>query len=89
MAFARVFKMLDERSDLMGRMLDTLGVRQRRCDDLQAARDLRSAAQNCLHCRSSPECRAWLDEQEVIGQTSEPTFCPNHERFKTWKSSDE
>jgi len=87
MAFARVFRMLDEQSDLMGRMLDTLGIRQPQCSDLQSARDLREAAQNCVHCRASPECRAWLDEQDVIGQTSDPTFCPNYERFQTWEKT--
>lgn len=87
MAFARVFRMLDEQSDLMGRMLDTLGIRQPQCGDLQSAKGLREAAQTCVHCKVGPECRAWLDEQEVIGQTSDPTFCPNHERFKTWERS--
>ena len=92
MPFAGIYKMLDERSDLMGRMLDTLGIQQKKCTDVSAARELRSAAQNCMHCRTTKKCRRWLDEQEIVGQGAEPTFCPNYGRFMEWqetKSSEE
>lgn len=84
MLFSRVYKVLDERADLMGRMLDVLGVRQAFTMDGKAASELRSACQNCVNCRNTKTCRSWLDEQEVIGQTSDPTFCPNYDRFLAW-----
>ena len=72
----------------MGRMQDALGLRQKQSRNVEDAKDLREAAQNCMHCQTTGICQSWLDEQEIIGQTSEPTFCPNYERFLEWQKSD-
>ncbi len=88
MSFRKMVAILDERADMMTRMLETLGLRDRACPDAAAARELRSAAQNCMMCQTTGACQKWLNEQDVVGHTSDPTFCPNYERFMEWQKAE-
>ncbi|MEM1045567.1 MAG: DUF6455 family protein [Pseudomonadota bacterium] len=88
MPFQNMVEILDERADMMARMLETLGLRNRPCSDAAAASDLRTAARNCMMCRSTGECQTWIAEQDIVGRTSDPTFCPNYARFMEWQKSE-
>jgi len=71
----------DERAHLMERMQETLGILQERQENPPSPEDLGAAAIACTGCQAVEKCQSWLDEQEIIGRTSEPTFCPNYDRF--------
>ncbi|MEM8811329.1 MAG: DUF6455 family protein [Pseudomonadota bacterium] len=81
MAFEAFYKMIDERSDLMSRMMVAMDVQAGSCSSEAEARSLRDASRNCMLCKSTGQCQTWLNEEEVAGRLSEPTFCPNYERF--------
>jgi hypothetical protein len=70
-------KRMDRRASLMRDMFDRLGI------DLPAAARrggdtvLRRALRNCLTCRATVECGAWLRSGGTCGDRR--LFCPNAE----------
>ena len=88
MPFASISRILDERANLMRRMLETLGIRQKARAEMGGAEDLQIVEQTCTLCQSTGICQSWLDEQEIIGRTSDPAFCPNYSRFLEWRETE-
>ena len=79
------FKHFTGRADLMSRMLEAMSIGAPVLEGPAASSNLRRTVDNCQKCRDTGKCQAWLEEQEVLGRTSEPTFCPNYSRFKEWE----
>ena len=73
---------LNERAELMGRMMRTLGAMQGG-HGLMGASEIRLAAQRCMGCDRAEDCRNWLDEHET-GAREAPDLCPNRELLKAW-----
>jgi len=76
---------LNERAELMGRMLDTIGAMK----DVPAATHsdaaIRSAAYRCINCSETDTCRKWLDEH-ADGADRALSDCPNAELFNSWRT---
>jgi Family of unknown function (DUF6455) len=76
--FGRITQRMDRQTHLMGAMMERLGV------DIEAAGmqagggSLANAARACVVCRSSDECKRWL---EADGDAGEPNFCPSRRFF--------
>jgi len=71
---------VERQAQLMGEMMERLGV-----DPLAAARHQHGASftqarTNCLLCRSTTECRRWLDG--VPGAEHPSLYCPNMPFFE-------
>ncbi|MCV0428232.1 MAG: DUF6455 family protein [Roseibium sp.] len=74
---------LNERAELMGRMLDTIGAMKNVPVSMQADMDLRSAAFRCINCRETDTCMRWLEEHPDGAERALPE-CPNAELFNSW-----
>ncbi|MCK7611695.1 DUF6455 family protein [Roseibium sediminicola] len=74
---------LNERADLMGRMLDTIGAMKQMPVGVQSGAALRSAAHRCINCSETEACRAWLD-QHPDGADRPLQECPNAQLFNSW-----
>ena len=74
---------LNERANLMGRMLETIGAMDRMPAGQCLGQDLRSAASRCRKCQSTESCKTWLDENKM-GATAPMPECPNSELFRSW-----
>lgn len=74
---------LNERAELMGRMLETIGAMENVPAGTQADIDLRAAAVRCINCRESGTCMKWLEEHPNGAQRALPE-CPNAELFNSW-----
>lgn len=79
---------LNERADLMGRMLDTIGAMQKIPAGVQSDLALRSAAVRCINCRNTNACKKWLSEHPA-GASRPMDSCPNAALFKSWLGSEE
>lgn len=66
---------LDDRLEMMGRMLATTGADLTRLPSGTLDAQFRSAAYRCLGCRKEAQCERWLDEGHA--QAAAPAFCPN------------
>lgn len=76
-------KRMERQAQLMGEMMERVAV-----DVGAAARDgigiaFGAASRRCMMCRSSEECRQWLDKG---GGDAAPAFCPNAAFFNSTRS---
>jgi len=74
---------LNERAELMGRMLDTLGAMKHVPSGPQSGAALRSAAHRCLNCSHTDACRDWLENHPDGAERALPV-CPNAQLFNSW-----
>jgi hypothetical protein len=82
-----ILKRIDERTAMMGRMMEAVGVSSFADTGLALESRLRTAFFRCQACRSADECRDWL---ALHGQaTQAPSFCPNAELFLSATGHDE
>ena len=77
-------KRMERQAQLMGEVMDRVAV-----DVNVAAREsigiaFGTASRRCMLCRSSEECRQWLDEG---GGDAAPAFCPNAAFFNNARAS--
>ena len=75
---------LNERADLMGRMLDTIGAMKHVPSAAHSDATIRAAAHRCMNCSETDTCRAWLD-QHADGADEALKACPNAELFNSWR----
>lgn len=80
-----MMKRFDERADLMGRMMRTVGAADGMPADVTLGNTLRSAAQRCLGCEKPEVCSHWLDEHRD-GAARAPDYCPNADLFAEWSA---
>jgi len=74
---------LNERAELMGKMLDTIGAMNNMPAGIQSDAALRSAAVRCINCQNTEACREWLaDHPEGAAQPMKS--CPNADLFSSW-----
>lgn len=80
MSVLDIFTRMSRPADLMGEMMDKLGV----ADELHTMPDhagvLRRAASRCMTCEKPDACQHWL-ENEAKPQSA-PDFCRNHDLFE-------
>lgn len=62
---------------LLDDMMDCVGVRPVDAVRWSAGFEFREARANCIRCRSSAECRTWLDHSDPF--STPPAFCRNAE----------
>ena len=74
---------LNERAELMGRMLDTIGAMKNVPVGYQADTDLRSAALRCINCGETEACQKWLEAHPDGAERALPE-CPNADLFNSW-----
>jgi hypothetical protein len=74
-----IFRRIDERAEMMGRMMQVVGVNDFADTGLALESQLRTAFFRCQACRASGECQDWLTEHEVAAEA--PSFCPNADFF--------
>ncbi|WP_299472329.1 DUF6455 family protein [uncultured Roseibium sp.] len=74
---------LNERAELMGRMLDTIGAMKNMPAGIHSDAAIRSAAIRCINCGNTEACKRWLQEHPD-GAASPMKGCPNEELFKSW-----
>jgi len=74
---------MNERAQLMGRMLQTIGADTHVPSYLSTGIELRSASQKCLQCSCADDCKHWLDTHED-GADRPMTSCPNADLFQSW-----
>lgn len=74
---------LNERAELMGRMLDTIGAMKNIPVGVQSDAAIRSAAIRCINCRNTVSCKQWLSEHPE-GASHPMKDCPNAVLFASW-----
>ncbi|WP_417688975.1 DUF6455 family protein [Roseibium sp.] len=74
---------MNERADLMGRMIQTIGAMDKMPAGLSLESDLRLAASRCLTCSHTKACARWL-EDNCEGADAPMSNCPNAEVFSNW-----
>ncbi len=74
---------LNERAELMGQMLDTIGAMKEVPAVVQTDADLRSAVIRCINCRETEACKVWLKDH-ADGAHHAPKHCPNSTLFNSW-----
>jgi hypothetical protein len=74
---------LNERADLMGRMLETIGAMKDSPSGTHAGSRLRSAAYRCMNCTETEACRKWLQDPNDRSAQVLPE-CPNAGLFNSW-----
>lgn len=74
---------LNERAELMGRMLETIDAMKHVPVGVQADLAIRSAAYRCIHCTETETCRRWLDSHPDGADRALPE-CPNAPLFNSW-----
>lgn len=74
---------LNERADLMGKMLETIGAMKTDRSGMHAGISMRTATLRCLSCRETEACREWLAKRES-GSGETPDHCPNAALFRSW-----
>jgi len=77
---------LNERAELMGRMLDTIGAMNHVPTGAHTDAALRSAAYRCINCSETEACRAWLESHPDGADEALPN-CPNAPLFNSWIDS--
>lgn len=79
---------MNERANLMGRMLNTIGAMDSMPEGMSAAGDLRLATSRCMNCEHADICVVWLkDHQDGADQPLD--LCPNASLFGGWISKKE
>ncbi|WP_103222323.1 DUF6455 family protein [Roseibium marinum] len=76
-------KRLNERAELMGRMLETIGAMKHVPVGMQADQALRSAAYRCIYCTETETCKKWLNDHPEGADKALPN-CPNASLFNSW-----
>ncbi|ASP32023.1 MULTISPECIES: DUF6455 family protein [Stappiaceae] len=76
---------LNERAELMGRMLDTIGAMKHLPTAAHSDAEIRAAAFRCINCSETETCRKWLDVNSE-GADQALDACPNAELFNSWRS---
>lgn len=76
---------LNERAELMGRMLDTIGAMKHLPTAAHSDAEVRAAAFRCINCSETENCRKWLDAHSE-GADEALDACPNSELFNSWRS---
>ncbi|GGB58950.1 hypothetical protein GCM10011316_33750 [Roseibium aquae] len=74
---------MNERAELMGRMLKTIGATDHIPSYLSTGMELRAASQRCLQCSCSDECKDWLSTHDEGADKPMPS-CPNADLFQSW-----
>ncbi|MBG6175393.1 hypothetical protein IWQ55_003225 [Labrenzia sp. EL_208] len=74
---------LNERAELMGRMLDAIGAMKNMPTGIHSNAAIRSAAVRCINCRNTEACKQWLSDHPD-GATHPMKNCPNAELFNSW-----
>ena len=74
---------LNERANLMGRMLNTIGAMKELPEGGIADVDLETAARRCMSCRETEKCARWL-ESHPNGSDGPLKECPNAALFRCW-----
>jgi len=77
------FTRVKRRTDLLDRMMATLGVRGKFASLPNGPEVLRRAATRCMTCGRADACAAWLDEDR--NRIEAPGFCRNHDLFERLK----
>jgi len=77
---------MNERAELMGRMMQTIGAAEKMPQSFIAETELRQAASRCLQCEKTGECASWLHSHQD-GAPEAPAICPNAELFSAWKEN--
>ncbi len=77
---------LNERAELMGRMLDTIGAMKKIPASAQTEAAFRSAAFRCISCKETEVCKKWLDSHPEGAGKALPE-CPNASLFNSWLES--
>ncbi|MEP1931175.1 MAG: DUF6455 family protein [Roseibium sp.] len=77
---------LNERANLMGRMLQSIGALKGLPDGEIADIDLETAARRCMCCRETEACARWL-ESHPDGSGGPMKDCPNSALFSSWMQS--
>lgn len=78
--FEKTIAHLDDRGELMGRMLDARHLDFTRTSPFTLARVLREAVPACQQCRHADDCKQWLDTA-TEDDGAYRRFCPNSNRF--------
>lgn len=74
---------LNERADLMGRMLEAIGAMKGLPEGEKADVELEATARLCMSCEETGNCRKWLEENPN-GADAPLKECPNAARFNKW-----
>ncbi len=74
---------LNERADLMGRMLETIGAMKKIPAGPPSKIAIRSAAFRCINCSETEKCKNWLDKH-TDGADKALSECPNAHLFNSW-----
>ncbi len=74
---------LNERAEMMGRMLKTISAAKKPHASRQAESELRSAALLCLNCKETEACRDWRNGHRGGAAIAVKT-CPNSHAFYRW-----
>lgn len=75
-----ILKRIDQRTGMMGRMMETVGVSSFADTGLALEGQLRTAFFRCQACRSADQCGEWLAANREAAAA--PSFCPNAEFFR-------
>ena len=74
---------MNERAELMQRMLKTIGAMDRVSRGMFAGPEMREAMDRCKTCGEAESCRQWLDDH-ADGTLEPPELCPNAALFHRW-----
>ncbi|MTH95785.1 DUF6455 family protein [Roseibium sp. RKSG952] len=74
---------MNERAELMGRMLETIGAMEVMPEGALLDQSLREASSRCLNCKHADGCKDWLAEN-AKGAEEPYRECPNAELFKSF-----
>jgi hypothetical protein len=74
---------MNERAELMGRMLDTIGAMKGLPGGVHADVDMETAARRCMSCQETEKCRQWLEHHED-GAEAPLKDCANAILFESW-----
>ncbi len=77
---------LNERAELMGRMLETLGAMKGLPEGEKAVVELETAARLCMSCEEAGSCQKWLDSNPD-GAELPLKVCLNAATFKNWMNN--
>ena len=74
---------LNERAELMGRMLETMGAMKAMPTGAYTDAAMHRAAHRCISCTETEACRAFL-ESHPEGANNTLPGCPNAPLFNSW-----
>jgi len=74
---------LNERAELMGRMLETIGAMKAMPTGAYTDAAMQRAAHRCINCTETEACRAFLKNHPEGADKALPD-CPNAQLFNSW-----